>query len=102
VAGWHPSIGKSVLENWEFAEHIAIAVGSQLEYERLERHTVDLTDVLTASVVLAEVYRGAAPFEGMQEGVSAFKLMSITPPDSQKILEQTAGRVQELLSALGF
>ena len=61
VAGWHAQIGKAVLENWQFAAEMAEAIGDQLEYERRWRHDPDLTDVLTASIVLADVLKSPAP-----------------------------------------
>ena len=34
IAGWHPAIGKAVLENWGFDEHMCEALGDQDDYER--------------------------------------------------------------------
>lgn len=54
VSGWHPSIGKSVLENWALGEAICEAVGEQIELDRPMRGEAGLTDVLVASILLAQ------------------------------------------------
>ncbi len=54
VADWHPAIGQSVLEQWGFEAMMCKAVGDQRVYDRTGKHAADLTDVVVASVALAE------------------------------------------------
>ena len=50
---WHPSIGKAILENWEFSEAMAQAVGEQEEHDRSEPEIADLSDILAVAVLMA-------------------------------------------------
>jgi HD-like signal output (HDOD) protein len=103
VADWHPSIGKSVLENWDFAESVSTAVGAQLEYDRAERHTPDLTDILVASVALAEVFKGPRPCKfTLSADITAFKSLALSLEDCEKVIAIADNEVQELQRALGF
>jgi hypothetical protein len=61
VAGWHPSIGKAVLENWQVGEAIAQAVNDQADIDRKTRGDPDLTDVLIVSIFLATLLAEKAP-----------------------------------------
>lgn len=103
ITDWHPSIGKSVLENWGFADSICAAVGAQLEYERTERHIPDLTDILVASVELAEVSKKPRPCQfALPAGIAAFKSLALELEDCKKVIEHADTEVQALLRALGF
>ena len=101
VAGWHPQIGKAVLENWQFAEEMAVAIGDQFEYERRWRHDADLTDVLIASIVLADALKSPAPRDIMMEGISAFQTINLTSQDCAAILTHAEYQVGSLHDALG-
>ena len=46
IGEWHASIGKAILENWEFPESMAQAVGEQEELARTEPEPPDLSDVI--------------------------------------------------------
>ena len=49
---WHPSIGKAILENWEFSEAMAQAVGDQEELDRTEPEVADLSDIIAVAVLM--------------------------------------------------
>jgi HD-like signal output (HDOD) protein len=101
VAGWHPQIGKAVLENWQFAEEMAEAVGDQLEYERRWRHDPDLTDILIVSIVLADALKSPAPRDIAMEGISAFQTINLSNQDCAAILTHAEHEVGSLHDALG-
>ena len=103
VAGWHAQIGKAVLENWQFAAEMAEAIGDQLEYERRWRHDPDLTDVLAASIVLADVFKGPVPRNTAiaMEGISAFQTIGLNEQDCTAILTHAEYQVGALFDALG-
>jgi HD-like signal output (HDOD) protein len=101
VAGWHPQIGKAVLENWEFAEEMAEAIGDQFEYERRWRHDPDLTDILIVSIVLASALHSPAPREIAMEGISAFQTLNLSNQDCEAILTHAEYQVGSLHDALG-
>jgi HD-like signal output (HDOD) protein len=103
VSDWHPSIGKSVLENWEFAESISNAVGAQLEYDRSEWHIADLTDILVASVELATAFKGPRPSKySVPADICAFKSLALSSEECDKVIELADIEVKELQHALGF
>src|ERR1700678_1383529 len=59
INGWHPAIGKAVLENWGFSESMSEAINDQYDYDHTGQGGPDLTDILVVSVVLAVVLRHA-------------------------------------------
>jgi HD-like signal output (HDOD) protein len=101
VAGWHPQIGKAILQNWQFAEEMADAVGDQLEYERRWRHDPDLSDVLIVSIVLADALKSQAPRDIAMEGISAFQTIKLSNQDCAAILTQAEYQLGSLHDALG-
>lgn len=101
VAGWHPQIGKAVLENWQFPEEMAEAIGDQLEYEPRRRHEADLTDVLIASIVLADALKSPAPRAIAMQGISAFQSINLNEQDCAAILTHAEYQVGSLHDALG-
>jgi HD-like signal output (HDOD) protein len=101
VAGWHAQIGKAVLENWQFAEEMAEAIGNQAEFERRARHDPDLTDVLIVSIVLADALKSPAPRKVAMEGISAFQTLALNDKDCAAILTHAEYQVGALNDALG-
>ena len=63
---WHPSIGKAILENWEFSEAMAQAVGEQEEHDRAEPEVADLSDILAVAVLMV---RHREDFAALQAGL---------------------------------
>jgi HD-like signal output (HDOD) protein len=101
VADWHPSIGKAVLENWDFAEEMSAAVGDQNDYERRWVHDGELTDILIVSVVLAAALKSPAPRTLAIEGVSAFHNIGLTEQDCAVLLTHAESHLGSLHEALG-
>jgi HD-like signal output (HDOD) protein len=101
AAGWHAQIGKAVLENWQFAEEMAQAVGEQSTFERRPRHDPDLTDILIASIVLADALKTAAPRKIATEGICAFQTLGLNEKDCATILTHAEYQVGSLNDALG-
>src|ERR1700678_3352957 len=101
IEGWHPAIGKAVLENWGFAEPMAEALGDQADYDRSCKGEADLTDVLIASVVLATVLREPGPRTVAMEGISSFQRLGLTAQDCAAILQHAEHQLGSLHAALG-
>lgn len=57
----HPALGRAVMEKWNFEPVMCEALGNQSNYERKSKRRADITDVLIASVILADALleRGA-------------------------------------------
>lgn len=102
IAGWHPSIGKAVLENWGFPDKMSEAVGSQSDRERAVRGDADLTDVLIASVVLSTILAQPEPRTISVAGIKAFARIGLTAEDGGAILSHAEHQLASMYDALGF
>jgi HD-like signal output (HDOD) protein len=100
IDGWHPAIGKAVLENWGFSELMAEAVGNQQDYEHGAR-TPDLTDLIVVGVVLAAALRdpGARAIDISQ--IKSFSRLGLAPQECRTVLKHTQHQIGALRSALG-
>lgn len=101
VAGWHASIGKAVLESWGFAEALCDAVGEQGDLDRRWKHAASLTDILIASLVLADALQTPEPRTLGTEGINAFLSIGVTPADCTVILSQADEQIRLIHEALG-
>ena len=101
ISGWHASIGKSVLENWGFAEEIADAIGEQTDLDRRTRHDADLADVLIASIGLGEALLKPKPRTVAMAGVTAYQTIGLTEQDCATILTHAEYQLGSLQDALG-
>jgi len=101
VGSWHPSIGKAVLETWGFAAEMCDAVGDQLDYERKSRGGADLTDVLIAGIVLADVLGDKEYDFSRCASVPAFAALALAKDDCIAILKHTRDELGTLHDALG-
>jgi HD-like signal output (HDOD) protein len=101
IAGWHAAIGKAVLENWGFDEHMCEAVADQADFEHTGKNDPDLTDVLVASVVLARVLRRPGPRSVDMGGISAFGRLHMTSQECSEVLRHAEHQLGSLHAALG-
>jgi HD-like signal output (HDOD) protein len=101
VAGWHASIGKAVLDSWGFGEALCDAVGEQGDMDRRWRHAANLTDILVASLVLADALQMPEPRTLGTEGINAFLSIGVTPTDCTVILSQADEQIRLIHEALG-
>jgi HD-like signal output (HDOD) protein len=100
IAGWQASIGKSVLENWGFAQEMADAVGDQGEYDR-KRKIADLTDILVVSIILGEALRQPAPRTVALDSSTAFQTIGLRQEDCAAILTHAEYQLGSLRESLG-
>ena len=101
ILGWHPTIAKSVLENWEVGEVFAEAVGDQDDYERESKRPADLTDVLIVSILLAKALARPAPRVIKMQEASAFAHIGMTKEDCAATLLHAEYHLGSLQEALG-
>jgi HD-like signal output (HDOD) protein len=101
VEGWHPAIGKTVLENWGFAEAMSDAVGSQADYGHAGRFEADLTDILIVSIVLAVALRQPGPQSIDFSGIHSFQRFGFTAQDCTDILKHAQYQLCSLHAELG-
>jgi HD-like signal output (HDOD) protein len=98
---WHANIGKAIIENWGFAAHIAEAVGTQEEFDRIAGQA-DLGDVLTVSVLAsAFVDQTEVDIELNMQGVKAFSRLGLSNEKFSLIMRECVEEIAQLRSALG-
>lgn len=101
VAGWHPSIGKSVLANWGFAEEMSDAVGEQLDTDRRPKRDPNLSDILMVSIALARQLSEPAPRVVNVDAHAAFATIGLSGGDCATILAHSEYQLRSLQDALG-
>jgi HD-like signal output (HDOD) protein len=99
LAGWQASIGKAVLESWGFAEEMCEAVGEQADHERRWKHQAALSDVLIASLVLADALKTPAR-AAATEGINAFLTVGVKADDCGAILLEADKQISLVHAAL--
>jgi HD-like signal output (HDOD) protein len=100
LVGWQASIGKAVLESWGFAEEMCDAVGEQEDHERRWKHEAALSDVLIASLVLADALQTPEPRAVATEGVNAFLTVAVKAEDCSEILSEAERQISLVREAL--
>lgn len=98
---WHPTIGKAILENWEFSETMAQAVGAQEDHARAGTEAPDLRDVLAVAILMAEHAPDFAAVETALQGVPAAQRLGLSEERTMNIMRQSADEISALTSALG-
>ena len=103
IDGWHPAIGKAILENWGFSPEMAQGVGNQHDHDYSGGKNPDHTDVIVVGVVLAAALRHRA---NADEGndiskIKSFDRLSLTPKECQAVLKHTQLQIGALRAALG-
>jgi HD-like signal output (HDOD) protein len=98
---WHPSIGKAILENWEFPEEMAQAVGQQEEHGRMEIEFPDLADVIAAAVLMTRHGADLAALAAALKGLPCSIRLGLDEKRTQSVMEDSAAEVAALSDALG-
>jgi HD-like signal output (HDOD) protein len=98
---WHPSIGKAILENWEFSETMAQAVGDQEELDRTEPETADLSDIIAVAVLMARHGADVAALKAALEDLPAARRLELGEARLAGVLKDSATEVSALSEALG-
>jgi HD-like signal output (HDOD) protein len=100
IASWHAAIGKTVLESWGFVEPMCDAVADQSNFDRRGKHTPTLTDILIASIVLADALPLPEPRTIGRKAVNAFMSIGVTPADCNEVLNQAEAQIRLVHEAL--
>lgn len=100
IATRHPAIGQAVLEKWGFEHGVCAAVARQHDERRHLNTAADLTDLLIAGVVLAEMRAAGQQDLGRCERVTAFGRIGLAPDELRSILAHTDHAVGALRETL--
>jgi HD-like signal output (HDOD) protein len=97
---WHANVGKAIVDNWGFPEHISEAVG---EHENIDRHAghPDVTDVLTVAVMMSSFVGHETDLELNMQGVKAFWRLELDNQKCVHIMHDCAEEIALLRTALG-
>jgi HD-like signal output (HDOD) protein len=100
IDGWHPAIGRAVLENWGFPDAMAAAVAQQQDYGYTSK-VADQTDILIAGLVLAAAMRPGASRIIQSSQVKPFARLGLRAEECRAMLAVTARHIGALRGALG-
>jgi HD-like signal output (HDOD) protein len=101
LADRHPELGCAVLEKWRFEPVVCEAIGSQNDHARSSQRAADITDVVIASVVLAESLLESGCDLTRCAGVTAFERLGLGPKELTATLKHTEHRLSSLRETLG-
>ena len=101
VEQWHPSIGKAILENWEFSEAMAQAVGDQEELDRTEPEVADLSDIIAVAVLMTRHGEDLSALEADLKDLPAALRLELTQARLASVIKDGASEVSALSDALG-
>ena len=101
LADRHPELGRAVLEKWRFEPVVCEAIGSQNDHARSSKRAADITDVVIASVVLAESLLESGCDLTRCAGVTAFERLGLGPKELTATLKHTEYRLSSLRETLG-
>ncbi len=101
VSSWHSNIAKAVLENWEMAEDIVVAVHTFEDPDRDRPAPVNLADVLALASLVATLPGDLEALEvGLAESRDARRL-NINAAACAEIMQESAEQIASLRQALG-
>lgn len=97
---WHANIGKAIVENWGFPQHLSDAIA---EHENIDRRVeqADVTDVLTVAAMMAGFVGHEADLELNMQGVKAFWRLGLDNAKCVYILDECQDEISALRTALG-
>jgi HD-like signal output (HDOD) protein len=99
---WHAPIGKAILENWEFTEDMAAAVGNQADHTRDgEPEPPNLSDIVAVAIVMAEYNTDSSGLYDVLVNLATAERLGLSESKSKLIMEECAVEVKALSSALG-
>lgn len=101
VRDWHVSVAKALLENWEIAEDIVLAVSEYEDLERRHSGPPDMSDVLTVAHLMFSYQEFPESIELNMQGVAAADRMAVDVTTYGKIILESKDEIKELQDALG-
>lgn len=101
INDWHASIGKAILENWDFSEEMAAAVGCQDDHDREEPGPADLRDIIAMAILMASFAADPLGLEVALRDLPTSRRLGLDQARTQVVLRECAAEVQALSNALG-
>ena len=101
ISEWHTSIGKAILENWDFSEAMAQAVGDQADLSRIVDGPPDLTDVVAVAIIMASHAADSSDLQAALSDLPAARRLGLDEARTQAVMSESAAEVTALSQALG-
>ncbi len=101
IENWHASIGKAILENWEFPDVMAQAVGDQADSSRAGEGAADLADVVAVAVMIASYGTDFGGLELALQGHPGARRLGLDEAKTLAVMQDSAAEVTALTQALG-
>ncbi|MDP8986036.1 MAG: HDOD domain-containing protein [Pseudomonadota bacterium] len=101
VNDWHAAIGKAILENWDFSEEMAEAVGEQQNHGRDPPAAADLRDVIAVAVVMAAHFPDLPGLEKALGEVPGALRLGLDRDKTPAVVQGCIAEVSALNDALG-
>ncbi len=101
ISDWHASIGKAILENWNFSESMAQAVGEQEDLSREQEGAPDLRDVLAVAIVMASYGNDIEGLEVALQGLPPAARLGLDERKTRAVILESAEEISALTQALG-
>jgi HD-like signal output (HDOD) protein len=98
---WHAVIGKAILENWEFADFMADAVGEQNDLDRRDEGPADLRDVIALAILMASYENDPEGLAVCLNGLPAVQRMGLDDTKTMAVVRDSAAEIAALRQALG-
>ncbi len=98
---WHAPISKAILENWEFSEDMADAVGKQDDHSRDEPGDPDLGDVIAIAIVMASRPSDVAGSGTPLHDLPGARRLGLDTARTADVMVESDAEVTALSSALG-
>ena len=101
IGEWHAAIGKAILENWNFSESMAQAVGGQADFTRADDGPPDLSDVIAVAILMASHPADIPGLEAALHDLGAAKRLGLDEMKTLAVMRESAAEVTALSQALG-
>jgi HD-like signal output (HDOD) protein len=101
LESWHASIGKAILENWEFSDAMAAAVGEQEDFSRDEEVEPDLRDVLAVAILMASYMEDVPGLVVALNGLPVTIRLGLDESRVNTVMQDCAAEISALTEALG-
>jgi HD-like signal output (HDOD) protein len=99
IADWHASIGKAILENWDFAEPMSRAVGQE-HFTRPDAQVPDLTDVVGVAIMMVGFGTDIGGLEQELQRQPAAMRLGLNESKTMAVMQDSAAEVTALSQAL--
>ena len=100
INDWHTAIGKAILENWGFPEHVLEAIDVEEHQERRAFGAPELVDVIVVADLFCQVASGRREKTEDFSDFASCKRMDIDARAYQEVMIESQKEIDELTGAL--